>query len=106
MGGETESKRVPADQRGCHCGGGPCCWRKRASEMNVLSMEAHLSRYLALNSGRISTTANRKTRKKSSRIWFRRESFKGGFNSVACRFDAACSFFAGRFARPLRPKSV
>src|SRR5204862_3980734 len=43
--------------------------------------------YLALNSGRMSTTANRKTRTKSSRISVRRESFKRVFKSVACRFD-------------------
>src|SRR4051812_17699780 len=55
--------------------------------MNVLSMEAHLSRYLALNSGLMSRAANRKMRKKSSRISFQRKSFGDVFKSVACRFD-------------------
>ena len=50
--------------------------------MKVLSMEAHLSVYLALKYGRMSTAAYRNTRKKSSRISFRRVSFMRGFKSI------------------------
>src|ERR1051326_3748793 len=55
--------------------------------MKVLSMEAHLSRYLALNRGRIRMAAKRKTKKKSSRVTARRERLGDRFNSVACRID-------------------
>src|ERR1017187_5056712 len=76
------SKRVPAYQSGCHWGWGQWADRKRASAINVLSMEAHLSVYLALKEGRINTAVKRNTRKKSRKICFGRESLGRPVKSV------------------------
>ena len=58
-------KRLPLRMRGC-------ARSKRPSAMKVLSMESHRSRYFALNSGLISTAANRKTNSRSSAKMARR----------------------------------
>jgi len=55
--------------------------------MKVLSIEAHLSVYLALKYGRMSMEVYMNTRRKSSRISFRRESFHGTFTSVGLILD-------------------
>src|ERR1017187_4648773 len=84
-----ESNRVPPYHSGCHCGWGQCSARNRASEMKLLSKDAHLSSYLALKYGFTSIAAYRKTSRKSSRISFRWESLSGNFKSVGLVFDFA-----------------
>src|ERR1017187_10787519 len=56
--------------------------------MKVLSMDPHLSSYLALKYGFTSIAAYRNTSRKSSRIRLRRERFSGNFKSVGL-FDFA-----------------
>src|SRR5689334_16343259 len=77
--------------------------------MKVLSIEPHLSVYLALKYGLISTAVNRNTRKKSSRISRRRDSLNGVLNGLnphyterhrTVRLDAASDIVSENFPNP------